>query len=162
MNLTHIKMIDLTRSKLDTEKSDYEKGVYVFKKDAKGKEIKHEIDLTDKSRLPAHKVQWVRNNPDMIKDWQYGLGYSFVTKADPYLPLGATFGADGHWRFKDAVLMKVPIATYIERRLESIKIAEKQSMSNKVRAFDASCVEGEFDGRLTKRQREEYLSGVVL
>ncbi len=120
MNLSDIKIIDLRHSVIDKEQSDPRKGKYVFTK-------KSYISYTkDDSVRPPWKFSWNNDSPYAHQDWcNKWPGTEFVTVKDDYYPEGATLKADGHWYFKDAVLEKIPLLTYIQQRRKEIERSEK-------------------------------------
>lgn len=120
MHLSDIKIVDLRHSIIDKEQSDPKNGKYVFTKKAY-------ISYTkDDAIRPPWKFSWNHDAPYAFQDWANKWpGTEFVTKKDEYYPEGAVNKADGHWYFKDAVLMKIPLLTYIQQRRKEIAASEK-------------------------------------
>ena len=114
---THtIKIVDLKQSKVDWDKSNPEKGEYVFKD-------KVIIDYrSDKAALPDHKVQWGRNAPNDLSHWIYTLNYTPVNVSEKhYWPEGFTPDAEGHYVNGDGILMQCPALLYAERRKKELE-----------------------------------------
>jgi hypothetical protein len=149
MNLKKIKIVDLSRSELDEEKSDLYKGEHVFKKDASGKPKMHIIDWKKKP-LPRHKVKWGPHAGQDRLEWTYELGFKNVTKEDPYLALGIPLNAEGHYQAGDAVLMMANINKHISTRLEAHNRAEVQAKSSRAKLTDNVPK----DAQLTERDKE--------
>ena len=124
-SLKDIKKVDLKQSKVNWSKSDPEHGKYVFEPNGK----KYIDYNSDASALPEHKVQWCRNNPSDIDQWLYGLDYEFVRWQEKrYWTEGIVPNPEGHYVFKDAILMQCPALVYAERKqkeVEKYKGAEK-------------------------------------
>ncbi len=125
MIYSDIKFIDIKDSKWDKEKSDPAKGQYAFTE----KKFIGEKAYAKKYR---YKFYWAQNDErgwgiaDAQNKWP---GCVFVLPSDPVIPvIPATYGgknAEGHFVFKDIVLVKIPIDEYIAKRREEIALSEE-------------------------------------
>jgi hypothetical protein len=129
------KIVDLKASELD-KSSDRQSGKFIFKK-------KVYIDYHGiKSARPLFRFAWCTNNPGAVVDWQQKWpGTEFVSVNDDYWPEGVAPDANGHYvRLPDAILMKIPIHTYLEQRKREIERSERapkavmQSLHDEYRA----------------------------
>lgn len=137
--LKDIHIIDLTRSVVDEEKSDKTKGRLVFK----SKVYITNADYRDAQSRPHHKLEWANNHPDGYGVQTYELmGYDFVTKDDPYYPDGAKLNAEGHYVFKDVVLMKCDFTAWLKRRARDIEKSERASQRMQKAFVDATVEDG--------------------
>ena len=132
MFLDEIKIIDLERSVLDeTKKSKPEKGEYFFKK-----KVYTTNKMADARKgLAGWKFKWNRNDDRCIRDWQIKWGFSLVTPKDPYWPEGIPPDAEGKYVFGDAVLMKIQIAKYAEKRTREIAKSDRAARS-RIKEFE--------------------------
>ena len=120
MHLSDIKIVDLRHSVIDKDRSDPKKGKYVFVKKA------YITYTKDDAIRPPWKFGWNIQQEYAYQDWKNKWpGTEFVTGKDEYWPEGAILGSDGLWHFKDAVLMKIPLLTYIQQRRKEIEKSEK-------------------------------------
>jgi hypothetical protein len=132
-SLNDIKYVDLKASDWDKDASDREKGSYFFKK-------KVYIDYQSvRAPRPMWVFKWVYNSPYAIEDWkQKWLGAELVsTTNDDYWPEGASI-ENGHYVYKDVILMKIPLAAYIDQRRKEMGVANTASDAIQ-RGFSAEC-----------------------
>jgi len=127
--LSEIKVIDLTHSEWDREKSDPSRGEYIFTGE------KAYIDSSayrTAARRPAWYFCWIRNDPrdgyKDVRDHQIKWGYSHVTLDDPYWPEGLP-PTNGHYVYGDVVLMKCPLIRELKKREEAKQMSDAQAMS---------------------------------
>jgi len=131
---THI--VDLRRSEWDKQKSDPSSGKFVFT--GKKVYVRNE-DYLKKGIRHKYRLEWVQYDPQggltMLKTYQYQLGADFVVAGkDPYWPEGLEPDAEGHYRFMDTVLMKIPLDRWTEKRKREIDRANREA-DNVRRAF---------------------------
>lgn len=126
MYLHEIKIVDLTHSKWDKEKSDPKTGTYDWTD-------KVYINYKDKTVRPDHSFMWVlfdqRDGLKDVRDHQIKWGYSYVTPDDPYYPEGLAPDAEGRYRYGDVVLMKCKLLNYLLKRQAEKKMSRDASMS---------------------------------
>jgi len=160
MNLSDVKVVDLKKSVFDTSEIDAankRKALLVKQKASQAKldEVEKQLIratedhqkrmdeqryrfsekvLIDKrffSQDPDFKLKWgsfIRDGEDLE-----GLrmdGWDFVTPEDQLWPEGARL-VDGQYRFKDMVLLKLPLNSYIEKKKQ---LRDKQN--RKLQAVD--------------------------
>jgi hypothetical protein len=132
------KIVDLTKSVVDVGDSGIkEKDWKAIKKalDEGGAKFVKKVYYEYKiplSQCPYH-FGWSAVEPSgmTINKWKTQMGYSFVTENDPYYPEGLTKNEEGHYQMGDSVLMRCPVLTYIQRKMESMKRADDQLRSTK-------------------------------
>ena len=132
-HLGNIPIIDLRKSVIDEKKSKPDQDEYVFKK-------KVVIDPRGIVRNPDYKIKWgslIRGGQD-LSQMRFAFGYDFVTPEDKIWPEGVKRNSDGHYQFGDAVLMKCPLRTYIEKIKEDRQAVENQLASGRARFKDAT------------------------
>jgi len=136
MFLSDIKIVDLRRSELKRS-SNPKQGKYEFDK----KIYVERADYLNAQVRPPYKFQWNRYEPRTnykeVRDWQIKLGASFVTIKDPYWPEGIPPDGEDKYVFGDAVLMKIPLRQFLEKKARDKARAEKATAS-KMREFQAS------------------------
>jgi hypothetical protein len=133
-DLKSYKIISLEASDWDKEKSDPKKGSYIF-----NKKVFVDKNLYKSAHRPKYKFGWNRNHPYDIADWQNKwAGCSFATAKDGYVVDKLAPDAEGHYVYKDAVLMKIPVGEYVEKRREEIAISEKAPTAA-LRAYRQEC-----------------------
>ena len=132
LSLNDIKYVDLKASDWDESSSDKLKGLYFFKK-------KVYIDYSGiRSPRPMWVFKWASNNPYAIEDWkQKWPGADLVTTNDEYWPEGANI-QDGHYVYKDVILMKIPLSAYIDQRRKEMGMANSATDSL-AKSFSAEC-----------------------
>jgi hypothetical protein len=132
MLLRDIKLIDLNRSEIDKKESRPEKGIYRFKPNGKVY-----VSWKDPATRPQHYVKWNRNTPRDIERWRSLWNYSEVTAKDPYWPEGIAVNQAGYYVYQtDMILMKCPLADYVQKRKEEIERSEL-AVSSKRREYEA-------------------------
>jgi hypothetical protein len=120
--LKDIHIVDLNRSVIDEAKSDRKKGRFFFKK----RTYITDVDYKDAQTRPRHKLEWANNEKEGYGVQTYqGMGYDFVTKDDPYYPDGANIDGEGHYVFKDAILMKCDLTSWLKRRARDMDRSNK-------------------------------------
>ncbi len=112
-------IVDLKSSDVDWDNSARERGTFAFR-------VKKYIDYRgDKTARPNWVFRWERNVPYSIQDalnkWA---GADCVNPMDNYWPEGGQPDAESHFRFKDTVLMKIPIYTWIQQRRKEMQQSE--------------------------------------
>ena len=115
------KIVDLKASVLDDGLSDRKTGKVVFKK-------KVYIDYQGvKAARPLFRFAWCTNNPYAVVDWQQKWpGADFVGVNDDYWPESGAVDANGHYFYPpDAILMKIPIDSYLKQRKLEIEKSER-------------------------------------
>ena len=130
--LKDIHIVDLNRSVIDEDKSDKKNRRLFFKK----RVFVTDADYKDAQTRPPYKFEWAaldqigHSKPDEDSSGvqsYFSMGYDFVTREDPYYPEGATRNAEGHWVFKDAILMKCDFGEWLKRRAVDIDRSNKAS-----------------------------------
>ncbi len=121
------RVVDLTKSKVDEEKTDLKKYDYYFED---GGKVYYKL-YKDLTKSPWH-FGWCNKDPEFIKKWRYQLGFDFVFPGkDPYFPECAHLNEENLWEFGDTVMMKQPIEVYIERQIERKAQNERRLRSAK-------------------------------
>ena len=124
MNLAELKkrMVDLRRSEYDKERSSPKDGKYIWVK----KVYLKTSDYRDDNTRPEFKYRWVAfdKNDDFasFNHWRMNYEATTVDYKDPSTevypePLVPT--AEGHYRFMDMILMKIPVAAEVNRILDN-------------------------------------------
>jgi hypothetical protein len=130
MYLGEIRIVDLTRTPWDREKSDPEKGEYVFTGD---KVYVDGAAYRTKANRPAWYFCWIRYDPrdglKDVRDHQIKWKYSYVTKDDSYWPEGLPLDVNGHYAYGDVVLMKCPLIEELRKRELARQMSDGQAMS---------------------------------
>jgi hypothetical protein len=128
--LKDIHIVDLNRSVIDKEKSNEKSKRLFFKK----KVYITDADYRDAQTRPPYKFEWAaldkigHSEPDEDSagvQTYFGMGYDFVTKSDPYYAEGANLNAEGHYVFKDSILMKCDFGAWLKRRARDIDRSNK-------------------------------------
>lgn len=86
-------------------------------------------DYKNRANRPKDYLQWNRysahNDFMEVRDWEAQWGYELVKAVnDPYWPEGLKPNAEGHFRYGDCILMKIPFLNYLMKRVESISRSE--------------------------------------
>jgi len=107
---THI--VDLNRSPWDKERSDRAKGIYYFN----GPKVYiKKSDYDDSASRPAHVLKWI--DVDRLPYMRAKFGAEPVTPSDPYWPEPMPPNAEGHYKYIDAILVKIAdMEGYIDYR----------------------------------------------
>ena len=130
MNLAELKkrMVDLRRSEWDKERSSPKDGKYVWTK----KVYLQTKDYRDDMTRPKFKYRWVAydKNDDFasFQHWRMNYGATPVDYKDeatevyqePLVP-----DAEGHYRFMDMILMKLPVENEVGRVIDNRKQFDK-------------------------------------
>jgi hypothetical protein len=120
--LKDIHIVDLNRSVIDEAKSDRKKGRLFFEK----RTYITDVDYKDAQTRPRHKLEWANNEKEGYGVQTYqGMGYEFVEFSDPYYPDGANVNAENHYVWKDAILMKCDLTSWLKRRARDIDRSNK-------------------------------------
>ena len=118
------KIIDVRKSEMDDAESK-RRGIPVFTK-------KVYYKYRDNTGLAPWYFYWGPKDDSTQLSWLMQTeNYEFVTKDDPYIPEGLKLNAEKKWQLGDLVLMKCPLQEYVERRVESRKLAEARVKSRK-------------------------------
>lgn len=165
MYLGEIKIVDLTRTPWDREKSDPSRGEYVFLTDEKA--YVDGAAYHTKATRPPWFFRWIRYEPrdnyKDVRDYQVKWQYSYVTPDDPYWPEGLSPDSQGHYVYGDVVLMKCPLVVELRRRELARQMSDSLSMSayskfekeTEQAGADLSVADESYIDQLTK----EYLGG---
>jgi hypothetical protein len=122
-HLGEVELIDLRKSTLDKEHSDTQNGVYRFKK-----EVIAERGIT---RNPNWKHKWGSKLPAkrFTQNWEAAYGAEKVG-VNPYIfPKGAVLDENGHWVYGDAILMRIPLETYVDKIKRDKQLSEDEIAS---------------------------------
>ena len=124
MNLAELKkrMVDLRRSEYDKERSSPKDGKYIWVK----KVYLKTSDYRDDNTRPEFKYRWVAfdKNDDFasFNHWRMNYEASPVDYKEPsteVYPEPLVPDAEGHYRFMDMILMKIPVAVEVNRILDN-------------------------------------------
>jgi len=129
------KIIDVKKSDMDMEESK-RRGVPVFTK-------KVYYKFRDNTGLAPWYFYWgPKNDEATLSMLMQNENYEFVTKDDPYIPEGLKLNAEKRWQLGDLVLLKCPLQEYVERRVDSRKLAEARVKSRKDQFSREAAAEG--------------------
>lgn len=159
MDLSDVKLVDMRKSELDTSKIDKAKAELSKLKKAKASaeklqlaeeklktaELEHKRRVNNKDYRFKEKVyidprEFIRD-PDLKFTWGTYIrdgkvitelkhdGWDFVTEETPVWAEGATIDEEGHYRFDDAVLMQIPLQTYVDQ-IRARQAKEKRGMES--------------------------------
>jgi len=124
LNLADLKkrMVDLRRSDYDKERSTPKDGKYIWVK----KVYLKTSDYRDDNTRPEFKYRWVAfdKNDDFasFNHWRMNYEASPVDYKDPsteVYPEPLVPDVEGHYRFMDMILMKIPVAVEVNRILDN-------------------------------------------
>lgn len=145
MNLADIKkhMVDLRRSEWDKERSSPKDGRYYWNK----KVYLNFADYRDSQTRPKYKYRWVAFDKDndfsSFNHWSMAYQATTVDYKDPETevypePLVPT--VEGHYRYMDMILMKIPLGVEVDRILDNRKQYDKarEGLQKKFNADAAS------------------------
>jgi len=111
-------IVDLRRSKWDKERSDKSKGRYYFTE----KVYVKNTDYRDDTIRPDYVFSFVgydtKDPQSGFYFWQMHYGAEAVTEADDYWPEGLSPNADGHYKFIDSILIKVPVDVWVKKVMD--------------------------------------------
>jgi len=129
--LGEIKIVDLTNSDWDREKSDPGRGEYAFT----GKKVYVDGEAyRTTARRPAWFFCWIRYDSrdgfKDVRDHQIKWKYSYVTPDDPYWPEGLPPDVNGRYVYGDVVLMKCPLIEELRKRELARQMSEGMAMSS--------------------------------
>lgn len=145
MNLREIQkhMVDLRRSEWDKERSDPKTGKYFF---TNGKKVYLTFnDYKDSQTRPNFAYRWVaydeKNDFRNFMSWQQNLQAEVARYDDPLVevwPEPLVPDAEGKYKYKDLVLMRIPLEVWVN------KIEEDRGRYDKAREgldkkFKAEC-----------------------
>lgn len=123
--LKHI--VDLRRSKWDKERTDRHKGKYHFTE----KVYVKDSDYRDDTIRPDYVFQFVGFSE---QDPQSGFGYwqmhysaEPVTESDEYWPEPLIPDSNGHYKFVDSILVKVPVGVWVDKVIADRKRYDKSA-----------------------------------
>lgn len=132
LTLADIIKVDIKHSKGAVKNDD---NTWTFEEPVK-------VNYMDKSRRPEYYYTWARydkeNNFRDLNYWKHALSYKLVdpeTEEDVH-PLGCSI-EDGYYVFGDAVFVKVPLLTHLERLVENAERGKK-ILSGKILKFKQS------------------------
>ena len=153
MNLSDLKkhMVDLRRSEWDKGRSIPKDGLYYWKK----KVYLNAKDYRDDQTRPNFKYRWVAFDKDndfaSFNHWSMSYQATTVDYKDPGTevypePLKPT--VEGHYRFMDMILMKIPIGVEVDRIIDNRKQYDKaregiQKKFNSDAASEGAVFEGD-------------------
>ena len=129
------------------------RGVYRFKHKAC-------VNYRDAGRRPPWKFMWCHysdfDNYGMYREWQISFGSTAVTiNKDRYVPEGVPINSEGHYVFKDVILMKEDLQKYLLRQ----QVARARGEGAGRAELDA--LDSEFASQganLSDKHKEELLS----
>jgi hypothetical protein len=152
MNLSDIKkhMVDLRRSEWDKDRSSPKDGKYHWTK----KVYLTYADYRDNQTRPNFKYRWVAFDKDndfaSFNHWSMTYQATTVDYKDPATevypePLVPT--VEGHYRYMDMILMKIPIDVEVDRIVDNRKQYDKarEGLQKKFNS-DAASEGAVFDG----------------
>lgn len=124
MNLADLKqhMVDLRRSAYDKERSSPKDGKYVWTK----KVYLKFSDYRDDNTRPEFKYRWVafdeKDDFARFNHWRMKFNAVPVDYKDPsteVYPEPLVPNAEGHYRYMDMILMRIPIEAEVDRILDN-------------------------------------------
>jgi hypothetical protein len=130
LNLSELKkhMVDLRRSEFDKDRSSPKDGRYIWTK----KVYLLTKDYRDDQTRPNFKYRWVAfdKNDDFasFNHWRMNFDASPVDYKDAateVYPEPLVPDAEGHYRFMDMILMKIPVAAEVDRIMSNRKQFDK-------------------------------------
>ena len=147
MNLSDIKrrMVDLKRSGVDWERSSPQEGRFFFTKD---KVYLNWRDYKDSSTRPNFVYRWVayddKDDFRNMNKWKWEFDAEVVAATDHtnevWPELIGKPNAEGHYRYMDMVLMRIPLLKWLEKREADTKRYDnaRKSLDAKFRAEAAA------------------------
>jgi len=149
MNLSDLKkrMVDLRRSEYDKERSSPKDGKYVWTK----KVYLKFSDYKDDNARPNFKYRWVaydsNNDFTQFNHWRMNYEATPVDYKDPsteIYPEPLVPNAEGHYRYMDMILMKIPIAVEVDRIVDNRQRYDKarEGLDKKFKSEVASVDKG--------------------
>lgn len=132
--LRKIRIIDKRRSVLNKEKSDLKSQNYVWDKKVYWRP-------RQEGSLDEYFVAWgplgVDAEPNFeTQEWILN-GWEYVIAKDPYMPEKIKVDSKGQYKYKDAVLMKIPMQRYLEIKKEDMKKGDR-GFRDMVTAFESA------------------------
>ena len=130
MNLLEMKkhMVDLRRSEYDKSKSSPKDGKYTWVK----KVYLNSKDYRDTNTRPEYKYRWVAfdEKDDFVNYNHWRMAYNatpvdYKDANNEIYPEPLVPNAEGHYRFMDMILMKIPIAVEVQRLIDNRKQYDK-------------------------------------
>lgn len=152
MNLADLKkrMVDLRRSEYDKERSSPKDGKYHWTK----KVYMKYSDYKDDNTRPNFKYRWVaydsQNDFTQFNHWRMNYEATTVDYKDPsteVYPEPLVPNAEGHYRYMDMILMKIPTEVEVDRIIDNRARYDKaregldKKFKSEVAAVDESAVE---------------------
>jgi hypothetical protein len=124
MLIKDIRIVDMRKSKIDVKKSHPERDEYVFIE-------KVYLPLRPNkmlSRNPDYKLKWGKkgSSQTMFADWGQAFGATPVIPEDNLWPEGLRRDENGHYSFKDTVLVKIPLDKYLDKREKDIQASDRK------------------------------------
>lgn len=110
------RIVDLRRSEWDKDSSDRHNGIYHFTK----KVYVKRSDYDDAATRPDYVFQLVgyddKDPQSGFNYWNMSYGAEAVTEKDDYWPeVIRKPDANGHYKFKDSILVKIPLEAWIDK-----------------------------------------------
>jgi hypothetical protein len=113
-------IVDLRRSDWDKERSNRKKGHYFWNGDSKTSKVYvKDSDYRDDAIRPPYVFFFVGYDE---QDPQSGFGYwnmhygaEAVTESDDYWPEPLKPDSNGHYKFIDSILVKVPVENWVDK-----------------------------------------------
>jgi len=152
MNLADLKkrMVDLRRSEYDKERSSPKDGKYFWTK----KVYMKYSDYKDDNARPNFKYRWVaydsHNDFTQFNHWRMNYEATPVDYKEPsteIYPEPLVPNAEGHYRYMDMILMKIPIGVEVDRivdnrdRYDKAREGLDKKFKSEVAAVDEKAVE---------------------
>lgn len=113
-------MVDLRRSRYDKERSIPRDGIYFF--EPNGKVYLRFDDYKDDATRPKFAYRWVAYDKSddfaNMRQWSFKWGAVPVRYDDPITevwPETLTPTAEGHYRYQDLILMRIPVEVWIDK-----------------------------------------------
>lgn len=154
MNLADIKkhMVDLRRSEYDKERSAPKDGKYHWTK----KVYLNTKDYRDDQTRPKFKYRWVaydsRDDFASFNHWRMSYQATpvdYKDEATEVYPEPLVPDAEGHYRWMDMILMKLPVEAEVDRIVDNRKQYDKarEGLQRKFNS-DAAAEEAAFEGEI--------------
>jgi len=134
--ISEVEIIDLKRSVIDEKNTNRKKGVYKFTK----KVYSHSGDYLKTDTRPDWVFEWNRYEPSNgyaeVRKWELTRSASFLTAKDGFVAEGLRPNTDGLFILGDAVLMKIPLKEWLDKR-EGDVLRANRAPAQMLKAFKA-------------------------
>lgn len=133
-------IVDLKRSVWDKEKSNPEKGEYVFEK-----KVYYKNRDFREGYIHPFKIKWCKYSENDYPRpfssyimWQHKFEATPVVVGDDYWPEGFVPDSEGKYTYLDLVCVKIPIEKHLATKKEAVRRAHMQVKSIKKNFVDST------------------------